>query len=272
MANAATRAISFSLKKCFLNFSSPSKEFCRKYAGHSKWANIKHIKAAKDAERSALFERLSRQIRVAISDGGSPSPETNLLLARAVEQAKKLNMPAASIQYILKAAEKDSSVPRKQHLMELKGPGGFVMIVDILTSNLAKTKSEMFYILKKGQATMSEGVKFLFEKKGIIQATSLKSYPLDKVIENAIEGGADDVVEIEGDDGTSIFQFYSDPDVLTPLRNYLELKDYSVHFASVEYLPLNVIELDEAHAKIAEKLLQNLSNHPDVVAVYDNFS
>ncbi|XP_071453208.1 probable transcriptional regulatory protein DICTH_1505 isoform X2 [Hetaerina americana] len=272
MTSTPIRLLYPSVRKYFFNYTCSQIEICRKYAGHSKWANIKHIKAAKDAERSELFTRLSRQIRVAIAEGGSSSPEVNLQLARAVEQARKLNMPQTSIQNIMKSADKDHSAPRKQYLMEIKGLGGLVLIVEIICGNLVKTKSELAVYMRKAQASVSEGVKYLFDKKGIIHATSLKSYPLDKVIENAIEGGADDVSELEGEDGKVVFQFYSEPDVLNSLKDYLELRDYSVHFASIEYLPLNVIELNEEHAKLALKLIKNLNDHPDVVAVYDNIS
>ncbi|KAG8229525.1 hypothetical protein J437_LFUL004931 [Ladona fulva] len=247
-------------------------DILRYLAGHSKWANIKHIKAAKDAEKSILFTRLSRQIRLAIEEGGSSSPSHNSALAQAVELAKRSSMPLASIQNILNSAEKKGNVARKPFTLEIKGPGGFVIIIEGLSSNMAKSKTEINTLLRKCQSVLSEGVKYLFDRKGIIHAThSSDSYTLEKAEEDAIEGGADDVNQI-GEDGKHTFQFYCAPESLTSLKHYLEKTGYTVNFSSVEYIPITTVELSETQLLNAQKLLKGLNEHPDVIAVFDNFS
>lgn len=91
----------------------------KRYAGHSKWANIKHIKGVKDAQRAANFARLTRLMKVAIQEGKSTNPSSNTHLEQAIEQAKRANMPVASIQNVLKSAS-ISKADSKKHILEVR--------------------------------------------------------------------------------------------------------------------------------------------------------
>jgi len=142
-------------------------------AGHSKWANIKHIKGAKDAEKSTNIQRISRQIRLAIRGSqlitvlvnlclyqlflfnyfttgpGGVDPKLNPKLAHVLEQARSLNIPLSSINQILKTdVSKDDTKPG---ILEARGPGGSFFLIDILTNNITRTKSNIALILKKNK-------------------------------------------------------------------------------------------------------------------------
>lgn len=116
-------------KNMLLNITKTLPKLCEKYlgnnliakrsAGHSKWQNIKHIKGLKDAQRSTLFTKLGRQMKAAVQEGGSVDPTSNLKLQRLINQAKRANMPAATIQSILKSCQQDKS-QAKSLLFEIK--------------------------------------------------------------------------------------------------------------------------------------------------------
>lgn len=133
--------------------------FCRSYnlslvlkrhAGHSKWANIKHIKGIKDAEKNVNFTKLSRQIKVAVQEGGSLDPNSNIKLQQVIDQCKRFNMPHTTLQSVLKSCQSDKSNAR-YHLIEIKGPGSSIILCELFTNNLHLIKQHMSSVLRKHQ-------------------------------------------------------------------------------------------------------------------------
>ncbi|KAF6210244.1 hypothetical protein GE061_013348, partial [Apolygus lucorum] len=120
----------------------------KRNAGHSKWANIKHIKAEKDGERAQLYVKLCQRIKVAIQEGGSSNPATNMYLAQAMDVAKKKSMPIANIQNCIKSAQGDKN---KQQVVwyEIRGPRGCYMMAQALTDAPKRTKDTLSSILRR---------------------------------------------------------------------------------------------------------------------------
>ncbi|KRT85369.1 hypothetical protein AMK59_989 [Oryctes borbonicus] len=132
----------------FLNNSLVLNTITKRSAGHSKWQNIRHIKSLKDGQRSLMFTKLGRQMRVAIQLGGSIDPKVNLKLEQVIEQAKRMNMPSATIESIIKSTQTDKKQCRS-HLIEIKGPGSCIILCEVFTDNLHGLRQLLASILKK---------------------------------------------------------------------------------------------------------------------------
>jgi len=118
-------------------------------AGHSKWSNIKHIKGAKDAEKSSNTQRILRQLRLVIRESGGTDPKLNPRLSHVLEQARSLNVPMSSINQVLKADHTKDDL--KALVLEARGPGGSYFIIDVLTNNITRTRANVGLILKKNK-------------------------------------------------------------------------------------------------------------------------
>ena len=168
-------------------------------SGHSKWASIKHKKAATDAKRGQLFTKLARAISVAAREGGG-DPDSNFTLAAAVEKAKSYSMPKDNIQRAIDrgtgAGSGDEQIERVVY--EGYGPGGAAVLVDTLTDNRNRTGSEVRNIFDKSGGSLGEpgSVAWQFEKKGVILVDAGR-YGEEDLLE-AIDAGADDVAS-DGD-------------------------------------------------------------------------
>ncbi|XP_044260411.1 translational activator of cytochrome c oxidase 1 [Tribolium madens] len=235
-----------------------------RFAGHSKWQNIRHIKGAKDAERSLLFTKLSRQMKVAIQEGGSIDIKKNLKLENVIEQAKRANMPTATIQSVLRSCEQDKS-NSKSHLIEIKGPGGCIILCEVFTSNLHALKQNISTILKKHKGKYSDGGGMhLFEEKGVIVAEMSE---LEEATDHAIEVGAEDVKDTGG-----YLEFTCGASSLNKVVSGLEKFNYRIKSASVEFIPLKVQELSDEDLKICASLYEKLEGLSEVVRLSDNIA
>ncbi|XP_028130808.1 translational activator of cytochrome c oxidase 1 [Diabrotica virgifera virgifera] len=246
----------------------------KRFAGHSKWANIRHIKGAKDAERSRLFTKLGRQIKVAVQEGGSVDPKKNLQLNQVIEQTRRANMPAATVQSILKSCESSKSQD-KSYMLEIKGPGSCFILCEVYTSQLHGLKMILSTILKKHQSRFSDGGGLhLFEEKGQIEAEhqALAGKPeeeiLEKATDHAIESGAEDVKVIEN----SLVQFSCGKSNLNQVVGELEKMGYKVTSAEVEYVPFNLQPLQDSELEVCQKLFDKLESVPEVVRLVDNIA
>ncbi|KAJ9573950.1 hypothetical protein L9F63_008670 [Diploptera punctata] len=242
----------------------------KRYAGHSKWANIKHIKAAKDAQKSTTFLRMSRLMRVAIQEGGGADPNFNVRLASLIEQARKYNMPLSNIKNVLEQSKASKGNPPKSTYYEIRGPGGCTVIASVLTDNLQKFKATIKTIVKKSNCMFAEGsVPALFQHKGLIVADPLNNTSLETAVEHAIEVGAEDVTaeEIENE---QILQFVCDPAHLNQVKGKLMKLGYNIKNADAEFLPNNRISLSDDDLEAVQKLFDRLEDEPDVVKLHDN--
>ncbi|CAG9861424.1 unnamed protein product [Phyllotreta striolata] len=246
----------------------------KRYAGHSKWSNIKHIKAAKDAEKARVFTRIGRQIRIAVSEGGSIDPSKNLQLSQIIEQSKRANMPAATIQNILKSCENDKS-QHKKHILEIKGPGSCFIICEVFTNQLHLTKQTIATILRKNQAKYSDGGGIhLFEEKGTIDAENAslagkeEAEILEQATDHAILSGAEDVQIAENNS----LRFTCGKTNLNQVVGQLEKLGYKVTNAEVNYTPLKLQALQDAELEACQNLYEKLESVPEVTKLTDNIA
>jgi YebC/PmpR family DNA-binding regulatory protein len=235
-------------------------------AGHSKFKNIMHRKGAQDKKRSNLFSKFSREITVA-AKMGMPDPDMNPRLRLAVNAAKAQSMPKDNIQRAIDKAAAAGGEDYEEVRYEGYGPGGSAIIVEALTDNRNRTATNVRNAFAKngGNLGASGSVAHGFERLGLIE------YPAsagdeDKVLEAAIEAGADDVES--SDDGHSIWtQMESLHEVAKALESRLGLAD-SVKLA---WKPSLTVSLDEKEATSLLKMIDMLDDDDDVQTVWGNY-
>lgn len=239
-------------------------------AGHSKWANIRHIKALKDGQKSSEFAKLAQQMRVAIQEGKSADPNANFQLNQAIELAKRRNMPVEKIQNILKAAQNPKAVEAKPGLLEIRGPGGCFILVSVLTENFNRTKQNLQALVKKSSAivTTDGAARHVFEHKGILKA-AVQGGSQESSLEHAIEAGAEDVVLNEED---NTFKFTCDSRDLHTVHRKLKELGYEIHEAEAVYIPTAFAELNDQQLQIVSVLVDKIQESPEVVGVFENIA
>ena len=235
-------------------------------SGHSKWATIKHKKGAADAKRGQMFTKLIKEISIAARLGGGDA-NSNPRLRTAVLKARTANMPKDNIDRAIKKGLGElEGVSYSEITYEAYGPGGVAILVDVLTDNKNRTAAEIRNILNKGGGNLGEAnsVAYLFKRKGIIGFDASK-YTEDKVLEVALEAGAEDV-STEGD----TIEVTTDPDEFETVLAALEkagLEHRSAEVAKVAdvYITLN----NEKTSKVI-RLIENLDDNEDVQSVSSN--
>jgi YebC/PmpR family DNA-binding regulatory protein len=236
-------------------------------AGHSKWASIKHKKAATDAKRGKLFTKLARAITVAAREGGG-DPAGNHTLAAAIEKARGYSMPKDNIQRAIDRGTGEGEAGAIERVVyEGYGPGGAAVLVDALTDNRNRTGAEVRNIFDKQGGSLGEpgSVAWQFEKKGVVIVDG-ERYSEDDLMP-AIDAGAEDVA-VEDDK----LKVTSDPSALTAVREALEAAAVEVESAEVAMEPKAVVEVTEpAEARRLVRLIDALDDHDDVDEVHANF-
>jgi YebC/PmpR family DNA-binding regulatory protein len=233
-------------------------------AGHSKWANIKHKKAAADAKRGKVFTRLIKEITVASRLGGG-DPSSNPRLRLAIDKATDQNMPKDTIERAIKrGAGGLEGVHYEEVRYEGYGINGAAVIVDCMTDNRTRTVADVRHAFSKygGNLGTDGSVAFLFRHLG--QIVFAPGVDEDKVMEAAIDAGADDVVT--NDDGSI--------EVITAPNDFLAVKDalaktgLKPEFAEVIMKPVTEVEMRGEDAQRMQKLLDALESLDDVQDVY----
>jgi YebC/PmpR family DNA-binding regulatory protein len=237
-------------------------------SGHSKWASIKHKKAATDAKRGKQFTKLARAITVAAREGGG-DPDANPTLATAVQKARDFSMPKDNIQRAIDrgtgAGAGSEAIERAVY--EGYGPGGVAILVEALTDNRNRTGAEIRHAFDKAGGSLGEpgSVAYVFEKRGVVLVAG-ERYDEDDLI-TAVDAGADDVA-IDGD----LLKVTSDPADMVPVREAIEAGGVEVESAELAMEPKNIVEVtDEAEARRLLSLIETLDEHDDVEAVHANF-
>ncbi len=237
-------------------------------SGHSKWASIKHKKAAVDAKRGNLFGKLSRAITVAAREGGG-DPEMNAALAQAVQKAKDANMPNDNIERaVKKGTGEGSEADTFMHLTyEGYGPSGVAVYVTALTDNRNRTAADVRHIFDKsgGKLGTDGSVAWIFERKGVI-FVSTEEFDEDEVMLAAIEAGAEDVL-VEN----SVYEIRTEPTDFMGVREALAEAGIGIEGAELTMIPSTTVALGESDAKKTMRLLENLEDHDDVQDVYANY-
>ncbi len=235
-------------------------------AGHSKWANIKHKKAANDKKRGKIWTKLLREVTVAAKEGGGDI-DTNPRLRLAVDKANGANVPKDTVDRAVKRGSGDGDMDAYEEIRyEGYGPGGAAVMVDCMTDNRNRTASEVRHAFSKhgGNLGTDGSVAYLFTKQGIISYES--GADEEAVMEAALEAGAEDVVT--HDDGSI--------DVLTAPEDYSAVHqqmldaDHRPANAEVTYNASTQAELDRDTAEKFIKMLDVLEDLDDVQEVYHN--
>jgi len=235
-------------------------------AGHSKWANIQHRKGRQDEKRGKIWTRIIREITVAARSGGGDL-SANPRLRLAIDRAKAANMPADRIKYnIDKATGSLDGISYEEIRYEGYGIGGAAIIVDTMTDNKVRTVAEVRHAFSKFGGNMGTEGSVAFQFKHCGQIIFAPGVSEDKVMEVALEAGADDVITDE--DGAI--------EVITPVADFEAIKDALVAAgltpadAEVTMRPENPIEVTGDEAARMQKLLDAIEDLDDVQAVYHN--
>jgi len=235
-------------------------------SGHSKWSSIKHQKGVTDARRGQLFTKLTREIIVAVRQGGS-NPEANYRLRLAIQKARGNNMPTDNIE---KAIKRGSGTLEGATLVEMVlegyGPSGVAILIQALSDNRNRTLQDVRNIFSRSGGSLGESgcVAWLFDLKGLI---TIETNDLDaeELALNAIDAGAEDV-KVEN----NYVEIYTKPEELEMVRTALDQKTLPIASAELSMMPKTMVELEEKAALQTLKLLDKLEGLDDVQHVFSN--
>ena len=239
-------------------------------SGHSKWHNIQKTKGAQDAKRAAAFTKISKEMIVAVKEGGGiTDPANNSRLATVITKAKAANMPNDNIKRILeKASGAGSGDSYETITYEGYGPGGVAVIVETMTDNRNRTAGSMRHHFDKygGNLGASGCVSWSFDKKGVLVIDNEDGdYDEEEVMMDAMDAGADDF-EAEED----CFTIYTLPDDFNTV--VANLSKYTFASAQIEMVPQNYQKLEtEEQIALMEKLIDIMEDDDDVQNVWHNW-
>ena len=235
-------------------------------AGHSKWANIQHRKGRQDEKRQRVWTRVVREIKVAARTGGG-DPNANPRLRLAIDKAKAANMPADTIKRnIDKATGNLEGVSYEEIRYEGYGIGGAAIIVDAMTDNRVRTVADVRHVFSKYGGNMGSEGSVAFQFKHCGQLIFAPGTSEEKVMEAALEAGAEDV--ITGEDGA--IEVITAPGDFETVKNALEAAGLKPEIAEVTMRAENTIELGGEEAAKMQKLLDMLEDLDDVQDVFHN--
>jgi len=237
-------------------------------AGHSKWKQIKHYKAAADAKRGALFTKLIREITVSAKAGGG-DPEGNPRLRTAIDAAKAASMPKENIERAIKKGTGElEGVDYQEITYEGYGPGGVALLIHALTDNPTRTVADVRHKLSRGGGNMgaANSVAWMFERKGQIFIDAADGIDEDVVLEAALESGAEDF-QRDGDQ----YVVTTEPTALHAVRSGLEAKGVPVREAEITMIPKTTVHVEGKAAESLLKLMEELEDLDDVQKVEANF-
>jgi len=235
-------------------------------SGHSKWATIKHKKAALDAKRGKTFTRLIKEIMIAARTGGDP--ESNARLRTAITAAKAVSMPADNIK---RAIMRDTGELEGGQIDEIQyegyGPGGAAVLVGVATDNKNRTVSEIRHLFSKNGGNLGElgSVAWMFERKSqmFIEGEAATE---DQLMTIVLDAGADDLRDHGG-----TWEILSDPEAHEPVLQALEKAGIKTESAEIAMVPKNTVKLEGKNAQAMLRLYDALEEHDDVQNVYGNY-
>ncbi|UCB42814.1 MAG: YebC/PmpR family DNA-binding transcriptional regulator [Dehalococcoidales bacterium] len=235
-------------------------------SGHSKWHSIKHQKAVTDARRGQLFTKLTREIIVAVRNGG-PNPDTNISLRLAVQKARDASMPSDNIERAIKRASgATEGVNLVEIVLEGYGPGGGAILVEALSDNRNRTIQAVRNVFSRGGGSLGEAgcVAWQFDPKGVVTVRS-EEMDTEELALQAIDAGAEDVT-VEA----SVVEVYTRPEELEKVRAALEQENIPVASAELSMVPKAALELGEKAAVQTLRLMEKLDELDDVRHVSSN--
>lgn len=234
-------------------------------SGHSKWSQIKHKKGIADKKKAKIFSKISRMISIAAKNGNDPQANPKLRLA--IEKARQVNMPKATIE---RAIKKASNLEKEENLEEINiegfGPYGVALIIEAITDNKNRTLAEIRNILSKynGKLASEGSVKWLFDFYGKI-VISLENYKFEDLETMAIEFNCEDIKK-ENKNAVILTK----PEDLDEIRKNFENQNIKIESKEFDYIPKNPIKLTDEEKKQLEKLFFELEENDDVQEIYSN--
>jgi YebC/PmpR family DNA-binding regulatory protein len=235
-------------------------------SGHSKWHNIKLKKGKVDAQRGALFTKLSKEIILA-AKGGSSDPEANYRLKMAVDKAREFNVPQENIKRaIARASGQNDEREIEEIRYEGYGPHGLAVIVDAATDNRNRTAGEMRFLFSRHEGSLGEsgGVAWMFDPVGIVELDPAGKSE-DAVMEEALVDGVEDI-EYDAD----LAVIYTQPTMLTGVRDAIRARGARISDAYLGMRPKTKLELSGDGLSAALAFLEALEEHEDAQRVFSN--
>lgn len=235
-------------------------------SGHSKWATIKHKKAATDAKRGKLFTQLAREITIAAREGGG-NPEFNFTLRLAIDKAKASNMPKENIE---RAIKRGTGELKGEDLFEVTyeayAPYGVALLIKVLTDNRNRSIADLRRVLTRQGGSIADAgaVAWQFERKGYL-AIAPNGVDATKIFEKAVDAGADDVV-ISDD----LIEVFCSPDSFQEVRQALADMGIEFETAELSMIPTNTLTLGEEETLKVMGVIEAIEELDDVQQVYSN--
>ena len=236
-------------------------------AGHSKWKQIKHYKAAADAKRGALFTKLIREITIAAKHGGG-DPAGNARLRVAIEAARAKSMPKDNIERAIKKGTGELEGETYSEVSyEGYGPGGVAVIVEAVTDNPNRTVAEVRHKFSRGGGNLgaANSVSWMFDRKGQILLDA-KGLDEDAALEIALDAGAEDVTSEDGQ-----YVVTTEPASFHAVRTALEARGLKIAESELAMVPKNTVHVEGKDAEAVLKLIESLEELDDVQKVWANF-
>jgi len=237
-------------------------------SGHSKWKNILHKKEKTDSQRAKTYSKISKEIIVAVKEGGGTDPASNSRLKDCIAKAKAANVPGENIRRVIEKAAGADSANYETIIYEGYGPSGVAVIVETMTDNRNRTASEMRHYFDKygGNLGATGCVSWMFDRKGVIVIES-EGLDEDTIMMDALDAGAADLSD-EGE----FYEIYTAPEECGKVTEALEEKGYAFVSAEVEMVPQSYIRLDaEEESRKMQTLLDMLEDNDDVQNVWHNW-
>ncbi|PKB80408.1 MAG: transcriptional regulator [SAR202 cluster bacterium Io17-Chloro-G9] len=239
-------------------------------SGHSKWSTIKHQKGAADVKRGTLFTKLSKDIVLAVRQGGSSDPDTNFRLRLTIDKARSSNMPQDNITRAIKRGSGEGG-EGAENLEELfyegYGPGGGAIILHAVTSNRNRSAAEVRSTFSRGGGNLGESgcVAWNFENMGVITLEIADEEKGEELTLLAIDAGAEDVTLEDG-----LLEVHTTPDRLQEVQTALEGDGASQVKSEISMVPKSTVVLDADEAERTLKLLDSLEDLEDIQKAYTN--
>ena len=236
-------------------------------SGHSKWHNIQQKKGKSDAARASIFNKIGREIAVAVKQGGA-DPDSNSKLRDAIAKAKSNNMPNDNIaRSIKKASGELGSINYEEMTYEGYGVGGTAFIVEALTDNKNRTAGDVRHLFDKYGGSMGATgcVSFMFKRKGVI-TVSKADISEDDLMMAALDAGAEDILS-EDDE---VFEVLTSPADFDGVRSALDAAGVKMLSAEVTMIPENEVTPDEAQQTTLLKMIEKMEELDDVQNIYHN--
>lgn len=237
-------------------------------SGHSKWSNIQGRKNAQDAKRGQIFQKISREIYMAVKSGG-PDPSTNPQLRMMMDKAKSANMPNDNVKRaIAKGSQSGEGENYEEITYEGYGPNGIAVLVHTLTDNRNRTGTNVRVAFNKNGGSLGEtgSVSYMFDRKGYL-AIERRDLAVDEdtMLMSVLEAGGEDM-----ETSDEVFEIYTEPSDFISVRDDLEASGYKLAQAEITMVPQTTSELPADKKALFQTMLDKLEEDDDVSEVFHN--